>query len=118
MWNDLKIAARSLGRARAFTVAVVVTLALGIGATSAIFSVVNAVLLDALPYKDPGRLMVVSGREGGIGGPGYPTSYLDLTAIRQVSRRFILHRRPHGFHVESHEFAPPSGPRVNGKPPT
>lgn len=52
-------AARSLARSPAFTVVVAVTLALGIGGTSAVFTVVNAVLLEPLPYEAPDRLMVV-----------------------------------------------------------
>jgi putative ABC transport system permease protein len=59
--QDTKFALRSARRAPLFTVLAIVTLALGIGATSAIFGVVKSVLLDTLPYHDPGRIVRVYG---------------------------------------------------------
>ena len=63
--KDLRHGARMLARAPGFAVAAVLTLALGIGATTAIFSVVHAVLIRPLPYDEPERLALVwSGLRG------------------------------------------------------
>jgi putative ABC transport system permease protein len=60
LWQDVRYALRQLRRNRAFTLTAVITLALGIGATTAIFSAVYALLLRPLPYPDAGRLMYIS----------------------------------------------------------
>lgn len=62
LFADLRPALRALIRRPRFTLGVVLTLALGIGATTAIFSVINAVLIKSLPYKDPATLSLIWSR--------------------------------------------------------
>ena len=77
---DLRIAARLLGRAPTFAITATLTLGVAIGATTAIFSVANPVLLQPLPYKKPDRIVAVweRTRDGGKENIGFAT-FRDLT---------------------------------------
>src|ERR1700756_385665 len=66
--QDLRFALRQLRRSPGFTVTVVLTLALGIGATTAIFSLVEGILLKPLPFSDPERLVLIGDRLGANAG--------------------------------------------------
>ena len=81
--NDIRFGVRGLLKRPAFTVIAVMTLALGIGANTAIFSVVNAVLLRPLPFKDPDRLMVVWESRANSGRANLPISGHEFAAFRE-----------------------------------
>src|SRR5579862_5216140 len=66
-WQDVKFALRSLARTKGLTVTVIVTLALGIGANAAIFTVVRGVLLRPLANRDEDRLIYIRQKAAGIG---------------------------------------------------
>jgi predicted permease len=76
--RDLRYALRSLRKAPAFTVVAILTLTLGFGATTAVFTIVNGVLLRPLPFPDPGRLFLISYQSKDRTQPGlYDVNYLE-----------------------------------------
>jgi predicted permease len=86
--GDLRVAVRGLRNSLAFTVAGVITLALGIGANTAIFSVANNVLLRPLPYRDPGRLAIIW-NDYGSGGQSLPAvSFPDFRDYQLRAQQF------------------------------
>src|SRR5215510_5724134 len=84
--HDLRHAGRSLWRTPGFTAAAVLTLAVGIGATTAIFSVFEAALLRPLPYADSERLVAI--HETGRGGTPIPVNALHFEEWRAHLRSF------------------------------
>ena len=86
--QDLRYAARMLARTPGFTAVAVLTLALGIGANTAIFTVVNALLLRPLPYAEPGRLVMVWQDFSARGGPAdewaSPGNFADWRRSRNI----------------------------------
>ena len=83
---DLRYAIRSLARARGFTLAVLLTLGLGIGANTAIFSVVRGVMLRPLPHKNGGCLMYLRQSTQGPGGENILFSVPEITDFRTASK--------------------------------
>ncbi len=86
--QDVKYGVRMLRRSPGFAVVAIITLALGIGANTAIFSVINAVLLRPLPFPQPERLMNVVELRSGQLVPEGSTSYPDFADWRSQSRSF------------------------------
>jgi putative ABC transport system permease protein len=85
VWQDLRYAARSLAARPAFTLVVVLTLSLGIGANSAIFSFVNTLVVSELPFREPDRLVRVMSRRGAEAGK---LSMLELYELKEQARLF------------------------------
>jgi predicted permease len=88
LWNDVRYAGRLLLKTPAFTVVAVATLALGIGANTAIFSVVDAALLNPLPFPDSDRLVVVSKTVQRDTVERRPFSYPDFRDMRERNTSF------------------------------
>jgi putative ABC transport system permease protein len=86
--NDLRYAARLIRRAPMFTSAVVATVALAIAANTAIFSVVNAVLLRPLPFAEPDRLVQVAEKNDKLNVPNFGASVLNFLSWRERTRAF------------------------------
>src|SRR5260370_26746052 len=75
--HDFRYCLRTLGRDAGFFIAAVCIVGLGIGASTTIFSVVNALLLRPLPFQDPARLVWIANADGGTGGLSAQTVQAD-----------------------------------------
>jgi putative ABC transport system permease protein len=82
LWHDVRFALRALFKARGLSIAAILTLALGIGANTAIFSVVDAVLLRSLPFRRPAELVRVKAELRGLGSQNVGFSVPELEDLR------------------------------------
>ncbi|HEV3038301.1 MAG TPA: ABC transporter permease [Candidatus Angelobacter sp.] len=85
--RDLVFASRVLRKSPVFTLTAALTIALGVGASTAIFSVTNAVLLQPLPFKDPGRLVIVASDLRKRNVRDFPLSDSNYIDLREGSRK-------------------------------
>lgn len=103
LWKELRFAFRSLAGQPVLSLVALVTLVLGIGANTAIFSLVKGVLLNSLPYREPDRLVVLSERkpDGGIDFVSAPT-YLDWREQAKTMEEIGAYRPvKYGFRAEA-----------------
>src|SRR5215212_11786496 len=93
LWQDLCFGARMLLKNPGFMAVAILSLAVGIGANSAIFSVTNALLLRPLPYQDAYRLVILWNRSPGLNVERdwfSPWQYLDIKAENQTFERVAV----------------------------
>lgn len=88
MLNDIRYAIRMLAKSPAFTFVSVLTLALGIGANTAIFSLVHSILLRPLPYRDSDQLVRMVQASPKLGLPSWGVSQANFAAYREQNRSF------------------------------
>ncbi|HEU0183815.1 MAG TPA: ABC transporter permease [Blastocatellia bacterium] len=103
LWQDLRFGARVLIKRPGFTLIAVITLALGIGANTAIFSVVNAVLLKPLPYLKDSRLVFIESGDKQTDPQKYygasPADFWDWRASSQSFEQFAAYAPSDGFNL-------------------
>src|SRR5262249_2005546 len=88
LWQDLRYGARMLLKSPGFALIAVITLALGVGANTAIFSVINSLMLRPLPFKEPDRLLQVWETEVNRGHYEGSSSYPNFADWRDQNRVF------------------------------
>jgi len=87
-WQHLRFAVRMLFKSPSFTIIAVLTLALGIGATTAMFSVVNGVLLSPFPFSDPDRLVTIKNQIPKLGPTAFSVPAPDVLTYQRETKSF------------------------------
>jgi putative ABC transport system permease protein len=87
---DFRFGARTLWKSRGFTIIAIVTLALGVGASSAIFSVIDNVLLEPFPYKGAHRLVSIEIHDTDVSNPGGRAAYSGAEFLDYISQNKVL----------------------------
>jgi predicted permease len=112
MLSDVRLAARGLARSSGFTAVAVIILGLGIGGATAVFSIVNAVLLRALPYAQSDRIVAVTtGATGNVSGGDYLDLVSGVSAFEQIAYYYggqINVRTRNGAEFANTQFTAPS----------
>lgn len=112
MFQDLRFGIRTLLRHRTFTLAAIIALALGIGANTAVFSVVNAVLLRPLPYQNSDRMVLIWGNFSKFGIEQLRAKAAEYVDYRDQTHSF---ERVAAFHTDDFNFSGGGGPaRIAG----
>jgi predicted permease len=88
IWREIRYATRTLVRSPGFAAVAILTLALGIGANTAIFSVVNGVILRPLPYPNPGQLVLITSQFPTLGFDQFPVDAAEYLEFRERNRSF------------------------------
>jgi len=102
LWKNVQFSLRSMRKSPRIALTVLATLTLGIGANTAIFSVVNATLLKPLPFHNPGELVELNADLRGLGAHNVGFSVPELDDLRdRVSVRVSQQHGPQDHHVQS-----------------
>src|ERR1700685_1414911 len=98
LWQDLKYGARTLARNPGFTAVALLSLGLGIGANTAIFTLTNAVFLRPLPVEDPGRVVEL-----------FTTDHLTVSRTANLARTPVSHKNMLDFRAQNNVFSSVAG---------
>ena len=118
LFQDLRYGARILLKQPAFTLVAVITLALGIGANTAIFSLVNSILLRPLPFREPDRVVRLIQASPELGLDTWGVSQADFAAYRDQNRSFesvALYNRPRNQPHRRWRTRTPAGDECHGR---
>jgi predicted permease len=100
IWQDLRYAARNLRKSPGFALIAIVTLALGIGASTAIFSVIENVLIEPFPYTDSQRLMAIEIHNTDEPGPGYRGGFFGAEWTTFATQNHVFDRQTGNLGVD------------------